>query len=66
MAMTKKDYELIAGALNLAKRCVKESGIYTPEIAIDLATTIIADQIALLNGNFDYYKFLEKGKSDAS
>jgi hypothetical protein len=66
MAMTKKDYELIAGALSLAKHCVQESGLYTPELAVDLATTIIADQIALVNSNFDYYKFLEKGKSDAS
>jgi hypothetical protein len=64
MAMTKKDYELSAGALSLAKSCVIQSGLYTPEIAIDLATTIIADQIALVNPNFDYYKFLKKGKSE--
>jgi hypothetical protein len=57
--MTRKDYEVIADALNLSKRVVTESGLYTPEIAIDLATQIISSALETIYPNFRPTQFLE-------
>lgn len=59
MSMTRKDYEAIAEALDLSRKVVKESGLYTPEIAIDLVCQLISDTIEKSYSNFRPTQFLE-------
>ena len=58
--MTRKDYEEIASALNVAKKVIDSfPNLYTPEVAIDLVTNIIADGFLKYHENFNYQKFMK-------
>ena len=56
--MTRKDYELIAGALRVARESV--SGNKEAEAALDLASNLMADRLTPTNAAFDRARFIIK------
>lgn len=54
--MTRKDFQLIAGALRVARESV--SGNKDAETAIDLVTEILAQRLAPTNSAFNRARFL--------
>ena len=55
--MTRKDFELIAGALNLAQGSVTVAP-YDGATALRLVSLILADRLETTNGAFDRVRFL--------
>lgn len=55
--MTKKDYELIAGALSCALNTVQTVEGYTGEEALNLATLVMMDTLERENPRFDRNRF---------
>jgi hypothetical protein len=63
--MTRKDYILIADALNLSQRTVGTSGLYDAPTALGLASIILADSLARTNPRFDRERFLKACEASA-
>lgn len=55
--MTRKDFELIAGALRLANGSITVAP-YDAPTALELVSVILADALATTNGAFDRVRFL--------
>lgn len=57
--MTRKDYEIQAGAISLALGTIKTSGLYDAVTALELMATILADSLEKDNPRFDRSRFLK-------